>query len=107
MGRRDKRIVETISHEAALFILKESSGQSLITVTRTVLSKNADHAMVFVSIFPPGEANPALSFLSRLAGEFRGHLATHARLHPIPRVEFVLDEGEQNRQHLDELSKKL
>jgi ribosome-binding factor A len=63
--------------------------------------------MVFVSIFPTTEARAALTFLSRIAGDFRKHLATHAKIHPIPKIEFVLDEGELNRQHLDELSKKL
>jgi|SRR3989344_7234514 len=106
MGKRDNRITELIAHEAAQFILRESSGQSLITVTRAVLSKNAEHAMVFVSIFPHEEAKPALSFLSRLTGDFRAHLATRSRLHPLPKIEFVLDEGELNRQHLDELTKK-
>jgi ribosome-binding factor A len=106
MSRRDNRIVETITHEAAIFIRREASGQSLITVTRTILSKNAERASVFVSVFPPEEARAALSFLSRLAGDFRGHLASHARLHPIPKIEFILDEGELNRQRLDELSKK-
>ncbi|MDO8623867.1 MAG: ribosome-binding factor A [bacterium] len=107
MNKRDHRITELITHEAAQFIVREASGQSLITVTRTVLSKNADHAMIFVSIFPPQESKPALSFLSRIAGDFRAHLATRSRLHPLPKIEFVLDEGELYRQHLDEISKKL
>lgn len=105
MGRHDHRVTEIIAHEAAKFILLEASSQSLITVTRTILSKNAEHASVFVSIFPPDEARAALSFLSRLTGEFRSHLATHARIHPLPKIEFVLDEGELNRQRLDDLTR--
>jgi len=107
MGKRDHKISEAIVHEAAAFIVREASGQSLITVTRAVLSKNAERAMVFVSIYPPEEARAALSFLSRLAGDFRKHLATHAKIHPLPKIEFVLDEGELHRQRLDELGKEL
>ncbi len=105
MSKHDARVTELIAHEAAAFILLESSGQSLITVTRAILSKNADHAKIFFSVFPADQTKPAVSFLERSAGDFRAHLAKHARLHPIPRIEFVLDEGELNRQHLDNLTR--
>lgn len=104
-GRRDTRVTELIAHEAAIFIARESSGQSLITVTRAVLSENAEHATIFVSIFPEKETGPALSFLARSAGDFRTHLHDRTRLHPLPRIEFALDEGELNRQRLDEISR--
>ncbi|OGG72189.1 hypothetical protein A3E65_00300 [Candidatus Kaiserbacteria bacterium RIFCSPHIGHO2_12_FULL_56_13] len=93
MGKRDQQISELIAHEAAQFILREASSQSLITVTRTALSKNADHASIFVSVFPATESRAALSFLSRLAGNFRGHLAEHSHLRPLPKIEFLLEKS--------------
>ena len=105
-SKHDVRVTELIAHEAAKFILEEASGQSLITVTRAVISKNADRADIFVSIFPIEQVAPALSFLSRSGGDFRAHLAKHTKLHPIPHITFVHDTGEMYRQHLDELSKK-
>jgi ribosome-binding factor A len=106
MSRHDDKIAELISHEAATFILREATSQSLITVTRTLLSKTGDRATVLVTVFPQEAARPALSFLSRVAGDFREYLSKRARIYPLPRVEFAIDEGELNRQHLDEISKK-
>jgi ribosome-binding factor A len=105
MSRHDDRATELIAHEAAKFIAGESSGQSLITVTRALLSTNAEHVDIFFSVFPPSAKTAALSFLSRSGGHFRAHLAKHTKLHPIPSITFVLDEGELNRQRLDEISR--
>src|SRR4051812_8099020 len=105
MGKHDARVTELIAHEAAGFIVRESSGQSLITVTRAVLSTNAERASIFVSVFPTEHTAAALSFLERATGDFRHHLASHSHLHPLPKIEFVLDDGELNRQRLDEISK--
>lgn len=106
MSRREERATELIAHEAAKWIAEEASTQSMITVTRAVLVSKGDRALVYVSVFPEQEARPALAFLERMRGEFRTHLATKARLHPLPSVEFILDTGEENRRRLDELSNK-
>ena len=106
-SRHDTRVTELIAHEAANFIARESSGQSLITVTRAILSNHADRATIYVSVFPLDQTVAALAYLSRQAGDFRAHLSKHARLHPLPYITFALDEGEQNRQRLDEIAKKI
>ena len=106
MSKHDDRLTELIAHEAASWVLREAGGQSMITVTRALLASHGDRARVFVSIFPPDQTSAALSFLKRSARDFRDHLATHARIRPLPVIEFVLDEGELYRQHLDQLSKK-
>ena len=106
MSRRDKRIAELIGHEAASYIAREAGNQSMITVTRTVLSANAERATVFVTVFPLEQTGPALSFLLRIAHDFRTHLAKNTKFHPLPKIEFLLDDGELNRQRLDEISKK-
>ncbi len=106
-SRHSARSTELITREAAAFIARESGGQSLITVTRVILDKHGDRAHILVSVFPTEAGRSAVAFLSRLGGEFRTHLATHAKLHPLPIVDFALDGGEQNRQHLDEFTKKL
>jgi ribosome-binding factor A len=101
--RHDKRVVELITHLAAEFIARETNGTSLITTTRTELSATADRATVFVSVFPTESTPLALDFLNRQSDNFREYLRTHARLRNLPRVTFVEDLGERNRQHLDEL----
>jgi ribosome-binding factor A len=101
--RHDKRLVELITHLAAEFIVRESNGTSLITATRSELSAKGERVTVFVSVFPTESSAVALEFLNRNADEFREYLRTRARLRDLPRVTFVEDYGERNRQHLDEL----
>lgn len=101
----ENRAAEQIAHEAAKFIVEEAGSQSLITVTRAVLSSHGDRATVFVSVFPEKEARPALSFLARARAAFSEHLKKNTRIKPLPRVDFALDEGEKNRRRLDELSR--
>ena len=106
MSRHLDRASELIAHEAANFILREAGNDSLITVTRAVGNERGDRFTVFVSVLPDDKARPALAFLSRQREAFSEHLKKHARLRPLPRVEFALDDGEKNRQRLDELSRE-
>lgn len=106
-NHHDSRAAELLAHEAASFIVQEAGPQSLITVTRALISSHGDRATIFVSIFPDDQIRPALAFLERQREEFSDHLKTHTRLKPLPRITFMLDDGEKNRQHLDELGKAL
>lgn len=104
MKRQEARAGEIIAHEAAKFISREAGPGSLITVTRAIPAPRGERVTVFVSVFPEDKARAALSFLDRQREAFSEHLKQHARLRPLPRVEFMLDDGEKNRQRLDELS---
>lgn len=97
------RTAELIAHEAAQFIVREAGTASLITVTRATLSRTGDRATVFVSVLPDEQAPFALSFLSRQREHFSEYLKQKTRIKPLPRVDFLLDDGEKSRQRLDEL----
>jgi len=101
--RHAARAEELLAHLAAEFIARETNGTSLITVTRAEVSSKGDRADIFVTVFPDDRVATALDFLNRQAGEFRDYLKKHARMHSLPRVEFIEDRGERNRQRLDEL----
>jgi len=103
--RHHDRETELITHLAADFIARHSNNTSLITALRTVLSSRGDYATVFVSVFPDTMTKTALEFLNRNVGEFREYVKANSRMRDLPRVEFALDYGEENRRRLDELSK--
>ena len=107
MSRHTDRAAELIARAAAQFIELEAANDSLITVTRAVPSMRGARYTVFVSVLPDDKIRPALSFLERRREDFSDYLKKHARLHPLPRVDFLLDDGEKNRQRLDELSGNL
>ena len=91
--RHGNRTVETIAHEAALFIAHEAGNESLITVTHAQSVAHGERVMVFVSVFPIEKAPTALAFLERRREAFSDHLKAHSRLR-LPRVDFMLDNGE-------------
>ena|SRR3989344_2274259 len=103
-NRRMGRATEIIAHEAAVFIKEVASPESLITVTRALASSRGERITVFVSVFPEEREGAALALLSRKREAFSDYLKAHARLRPLPRIDFELDLGEKNRRRLDELS---
>jgi ribosome-binding factor A len=90
-AERAGRMRSIIVHEAAQFIAREAGPDSLITVTRAESTPSGDRVRVFVSVFPEDKARPALAFLSRQREAFSDHLKQHARLRPLPRIDFLLD----------------
>ncbi|MBI3572031.1 ribosome-binding factor A [Candidatus Kaiserbacteria bacterium] len=93
MSRHENRVAEQIAHEAALFIQREASSASLITVTRALMRAHGQRATVFVSVFPAEESRAALHFLEGRRETFSEHLKQHTRLRPLPHVTFLLDDG--------------
>lgn len=103
---RKGRVTEIIAREAAQFITREAGTGSLITVIRAeAASKHGDRILVFVSVFPEDKAHAALAFLERHRSAFSDHLKSHARLRPLPRVDFLLDNREQTGAPLGEPAK--
>lgn len=96
--RQSGRATEIIAREAAQFIAREAGSGSLITVIRAQSVARGERIMVFVSVFPEEKSRAALAFLERQREAFSDHLKSHARLRPLPRIDFLLD----NREKLDE-----
>ncbi len=93
--KQANRSTEIVAHEAAHFIAREASKDSLITVVRAQSVSHGDRILVFVSVFPTEKTRAALAFLDRHREAFSDHLKKHARLR-LPRVDFLLDNGEYN-----------
>ncbi|HET8575150.1 MAG TPA: ribosome-binding factor A [Candidatus Paceibacterota bacterium] len=104
MKESDERKSEQIRRLAGEFIQEESSGLSLITVTRVGGDDHLRKATVFVTILPESSEEEALHFLKRKRGEFREHVKKHSRFKSIPFFDFEIDRGEKNRQRIDEIS---
>ncbi|HVB20011.1 MAG TPA: hypothetical protein VNF51_01850 [Candidatus Paceibacterota bacterium] len=94
--KQDARATKIIAREAAQFIARESSADSLITVVRAQSVAHGDRIMVFVSVFPVEKAHTALDFLARKREAFSDYLKSHAHLR-LPRIDFMLDNGENSR----------
>lgn len=106
MSTRDDKAASLLLHAAGEFIAREAGRFTLITPTRADIGGDRKNATIYVSVFPDADTPRALAYLERNRDEFRQFLKKESRLSVLPFVRFELDEGERNRQRLDELSRE-
>ena len=95
-----------LAHLAADFLVREASNQSLITVTRAVLSTDSKQATIFISVLPVSAERAALAFTKRERSAFREYIKAKSAMQHIPTIDFEIDLGEKNRQRIDELTRE-
>lgn len=110
MPRRIERVRETLVRELGFLIRRELdiSPATLVTITEIILSPDLAHARVRVSIFPDAECVPIFRELTKRATKFRSMLGKRLpNLHPLPQLEFEIDERVAEAARVEELTKKL
>jgi len=88
---------------AATFFTREAGPRSLITITDATISPDFKRATIYITTFPTSEETTALEFAKRKRTELREYIRTRAKLRALPVLEIKIDEGERNRQKIDEL----
>jgi len=104
MTLKQEKIRENIKNITAQFLEKESNGTSLITVTNTNVSKDLKKATIFITVLPNTSEKSALDFVRRQRSDLRHFIQSKLKMRIIPFLDFAIDEGEKNRQRIDELS---
>ncbi|MFA6354872.1 MAG: ribosome-binding factor A [Candidatus Paceibacterota bacterium] len=103
---RTEKITNHIKELSAIFIEREAGPTSLITVTRVLLSPDNKRAKIMISVLPKEKEKAAYGFIRRNLGELRKYVQKGLKINPIPFLEVEIDEGEKNRQRIDELLAK-
>ncbi len=88
------------------FFQRESSGASMITVTRTEVSKDMKHGTIFITVLPENKEDAAINFAKRMRSELRHFVMKRLPVKVIPFFEVEIDFGEKNRLHVDALLRK-
>jgi len=107
MTLRQEKVQGNIKHLAAEFLRKESSGGSLITVSNATISKDLKKATLFITVFPESKEKSALNFAKRKRSDIRNFIKVRLQMRTLPFLDFEIDQGEKNRQRIDELSLNL
>ena len=102
---RDEKIQNKIRELSAIFIERESAATSLITVTRVEVAPDGKNAIIFISVMPREKENAAYGFVKRNLGEMRKYIQSNLHIQPLPFLDVKIDEGEKNRERIDELLK--
>ena len=98
---RADRIAKIVKTAAAEFMQKESSGQSLITITDVRLSNDEKYANILFTVLPDDKEDAVLEFTKRMRSEFRQYVKHNTKLGRIPTFDFQIDLGEKHRQKID------
>ena len=102
-SQRQDKIRGLLREIAADFFIREAGPRSLITITDATVSPDFKRATIYITTFPTSEEVNALEFAKRKRTELREYISRHAKLRTLPVLEIKIDEGERNRQKIDEL----
>jgi ribosome-binding factor A len=100
---RSEKITNHIKELAAIYIEREAGPTSLITVTRVLLSPDNKRAKIMISVLPREKEKAAFGFIRRNLGDLRKYITKGLKVNPIPFLDVEIDEGEKNRQKIDDL----
>ncbi len=88
---KDARLEELIHRLAAEHISREATSQSLITVTKVLVTDFGRSATIYISVLPDKECRPALAFIEHHLGELREYIRDHTDLRVLPHLSVGLD----------------
>ena len=103
MANRNEKIKEILHDLGARFLSLNGNGSSLITVTDVNLTRDGKYATILFTVFPAEFEKTALEFAKRKRSEFKEFIKENSRLGRIPQMDFEIDNGEKNRQKIDDL----
>ncbi|MCF7833812.1 MAG: ribosome-binding factor A [Candidatus Pacebacteria bacterium] len=103
MDQRNQKMANMIKEWSAQFLEQESNRTSLITVTNISLTSDSKKATIYISVLPTEKEHAALDFVKRKRKELREFIKNKIRTKIIPFIDIEIDQGEKNRQRIDEL----
>ena len=102
-GDRLQKLNKEMRKAFSEFIERESNKESLVTVTRCDTSPDLANVIVHVSVLPVHLEEKVIAFLNRRQVDARSYMKKRVVCRRIPKVTFMIDLGEKNRQHIDQL----
>lgn len=106
MSQRVEKVANLIKELGAVFLERESNLTSLLTVTSASVSPDLKNATLFITVLPEEKENKALEFAKRKRKDFRAYLRENLKTKNIPFIDIAIDQGEKNRQKIDELLRR-
>ncbi|MBP9782622.1 MAG: ribosome-binding factor A [Candidatus Pacebacteria bacterium] len=104
--QRQLKVTLEVQGLAQDFFQRESSGASMITVTRAEVSADMRHGTIFISVLPENKEAAALDFAKRMRTDLRKYVMKRLPVRVIPFFEIEVDYGEKNRRNIDDILRK-
>lgn len=103
MNYKNDKIRELIRELAAEFFSRNSNRTSLITITDVELKSRGAAAVIKFTVMPVNQESAALDFMHRQLTDFKAYVKSRSRIMRIPYFEVAIDEGEKNRQRVENI----
>jgi ribosome-binding factor A len=104
---REFKLAETVKKEVARFIATHANPYPLITITNVKYVRRSGRVQIFITVFPQEKEKAALNYLYRKEKEMKSCLQKRIKAGHLPDLKFEIDEGEKNRQRIEEISAKI
>jgi ribosome-binding factor A len=85
-GRTERQVKVglTVRNIAQDFFQRESSGASLITVTRAEISRDLKNTDIYITVLPESKEEQALSFAKRMRTDLRTEIKKKLHIRTVP-----------------------
>lgn len=103
MSHHHEKLEGVIKEYAGDFVVRESAGTSLITITKVILNEDNKKATIFFTTIPESKEEAALGFLKRNRGLLRDHIMKNVKTHSIPFLDVELDKGEKEFNRINQM----
>ena len=111
LAKRLEKLNELLKEELSKIIAREVDVPSgaLITITRIETTDNKIASRVFFSVFESktGDEEILLKELTRQTPFIQRFLNKRMRIRPVPKIKFLIDKEEKNRERVEELLSKI
>lgn len=102
---RGEKIAEVIHRTIGEAMLREFEIPfgSFVTISRVELDPERKHAKIFLTVLPDAVTLSTFRAVKAQTGKAQHILNTRLRVKPVPKIGFLLDQGEAKRHRVDEL----
>jgi len=109
MSYRLEKINELIKQELGKIFLKEGDFEPgiLVTIMAVETSKDLLHSKVIISVFPDKTAQKTMEYIERRVYFFQQELNHRLKMHPVPKIRFVLNRVESESEEIERLIGKI
>ena len=109
MSHRSEQLAEVIQRELNNFLIKEAEPPRniLITLTKTEVTNDLEHAFVDISVLPIGQTGTALEFLKKNLFWAKKYLRQHSLLRKLPEIHLKVDDSALKRRKIERELDKL
>jgi ribosome-binding factor A len=105
---RMQRISDLIRTTLSQILLRETEDKRFhgVTITRLVVSRDLNHARIYVSFMPDQDTQEMTKALNHAAKYLRYHLAQEIKLRVTPELRFYYDDSNVKGQRIADLLNK-